>query len=35
MLAATVTADMAVLGIAIGLVFSLGCYLVSTFSPVG
>ena len=35
MLTATVTPEVAVLGIAIGLVFSLGCYLVSNLSPGG
>jgi poly-gamma-glutamate biosynthesis protein PgsC/CapC len=34
-LTATVTPEVAVLGIAIGLVFSLGCYLVSNLSPGG
>lgn len=33
--AAAVSAEVAVLGIAIGLVFSLGCYLVSNLSPGG
>lgn len=35
MLTAKVTAEAAVLGIAIGLVFSLACYLVSNLSPGG
>lgn len=35
MLTAAVTPEVAVLGIAIGLVFSLGCYLVSNLSPGG
>jgi poly-gamma-glutamate biosynthesis protein PgsC/CapC len=34
-LTAAVTPEVAVLGIAIGLVFSLGCYLVSNLSPGG
>ena len=35
MLTATLTPEVAVLAIAIGLVFSLGCYLVSNLSPGG
>ena len=35
MLTAAVSAEVAVLGIALGLVFSLGCYLVSNLSPGG
>lgn len=35
MLTTAVTSEVAVLGIALGLVFSLGCYLVSNLSPGG